>query len=100
MSKIKLNNEIKPNLLSEPIPEPVIKPMNYKALEYLSWFSSDAQNLRNWASQIFGSDVDLNSPWLIELKAAAENSLAEIEDDVTEIKKFLSEYIPPNSKTK
>jgi len=88
MSKEKVKNG--------PIPEPVIKPINYKAVEYLGWFMSDAQNLRNWASQIFSSDVDLTSPRLAELKAAAENSLAEIEDDVTAIKNYLSEYISPD----
>ena len=100
MSKPKLNNATIPVFLSEPTPEPVIKPMNPDAVNYIGWFMSDAQNLRNWSSQIFGTDVDLNSPRLTELKAAAENSLTEIEDDVTKIKKFLSEYIPPNSKTK
>jgi hypothetical protein len=81
---------------AEPIPEPVIKPINYKAVEYLGWFMSDAQNLRNWSSQMFGSDIDLTSPRLMELKAAAENSLSEIEDDVVKIREFLAEYIPPN----
>ncbi len=100
MSKSKLDSVTTPVFLSEPIPEPVIKPMNPDAINYLGWFMSDAQNLRNWASQIFGSDVDLNSPRLAELKSAAENSLLELEDDITQIRKFLSEYIPPNSKTK
>ncbi|PFX12434.1 hypothetical protein AWC38_SpisGene23609 [Stylophora pistillata] len=57
-------------------------------LEKRGWFMSDAQNLRNWASQIFGADVDLNSPRLAELKSAAENSLSELEDD-----KFTSSLI-------
>lgn len=96
MSKTKLNDLTKSVFLSEPTPEPVIKPMNPDAINYLGWFMSDAQNLRNWASQIFGADVDLNSPRLAELKSAAENSLSELEDDVTEIKKFLSEYVPSN----
>ena len=92
MSKEKIVNRLN----AEPIPEPVIKPINYKAVEYLGWFMSDAQNLRNWASQMFSSDVDLTSPRLAELKAAADNSLTEIEDDVVEIKNFLATYVPPN----
>jgi len=96
MSKPKLNSATIPVFLSEPTPEPVIKPMNPDAINYLGWFMSDAQNLKNWAIQIFGADVDLNSPRLAELKSAAENSLSELEDDVTEIKKFLSEYVPSN----
>jgi hypothetical protein len=75
----------------------IIKPMNPEALNYLNWFMSDANSLRNWASQIFGSDVDLNSPKLMELKNAAEISLSELEDDIAKIREFLASYIPPNS---
>lgn len=92
MIKEKVENSSK----AEPKPEPVIKPVNYKAVEYLGWFMSDAQNLRNWSSQLFGSDVDLKSSRVEELKAAADNSLAEIEDDIVKLKEFLSEYVPPN----
>jgi len=73
-------------------PEPVIKPMNPKAINYLNWFMADANTLRNWAGQIFGSDIDLNNPQLIELKNAAEISLSELEDDIAKIKEFLKEY--------
>lgn len=75
----------------------IIKPMNPEALNYLNWFMSDANSLRNWASQIFGSDVDLNSPKLMELKNAAEISLSELEDDIAKIREFLASYIPPNN---
>ncbi len=82
---------------TEPLPEPVIKSMNPEALNYLNWFMSDANSLRNWASQIFSSDVDLNSSRLIELKNAAELSLSELEDDITKIREFLATYIPTNN---
>jgi hypothetical protein len=81
----------------DPTPEPVIKPMNPAAVNYLNWFMSDANCLRNWAGQIFGSDVDLNSPKLMELKNAAEISLSELEDDIAKIREFLASYIPPNN---
>jgi hypothetical protein len=81
----------------DPIPEPVIKLMNPEAMNYLSWFMSDANNLRNWVGQIFSSDVDLNSPKLMELKNAAEISLSELEDDIAKIREFLVSYIPPNN---
>ena len=86
------------NVIEPPKPEPIIKPMNYKAVEYLGWFMSDAQNVRNWSSQLFSSDVDLKSQRTIELKAAAENSLTEIEDDVIKLREYLSEYKTPLEK--
>lgn len=88
-------SEEKINII-DPKPEPVIKPINYKAVEYLGWFMSDAQNLRNWSSQLFTSDIDLNSPRTEELRVAAENSLRELEDDVANVREFLTEYIPSN----
>ena len=94
----KLGSDPTPDPPEPPIPEPVIKPINYKAVEYLGWFMSDAQSMRNWSSQLFASDVDLNSSRTAELKAAAENSLTEIEDDVANLRAFLAEYIPPNKK--
>lgn len=82
-----------------PKPAPVIKPMNYKAVEYLGWFMSDAQNVSNWSSQLFSSNVDLQSQRVQELKAAAENSLNEVENDVTKLRAYLSEYQPPQDKS-
>jgi|LakMenEpi03Aug12_release.lakeMendotaPanAssembly.Ray.scaffolds.fasta_scaffold835969_2 hypothetical protein len=82
---------------TDPTPEPVIKSMNPEALNYLNWFMSDANSLRNWAGQIFGSDIDLNSPKLMELKNAAQISLSELEDDIAKIKEFIATYIPTNN---
>lgn len=76
---------------------PVIKPMNPDAINYLNWFMSDSNSLRNWASQIFNNDVDLNNPHIMEIKNAAELSLLELEDDITKIREFLAAYIPPNN---
>lgn len=82
---------------TDPTPEPIIKPMNPDAVNWLNWFITDSNTLRNWAGQIFGSDVDLNSPKLIELKNAAEIALSEIDSDIAKIKEFLAAYIPPNN---
>ena len=81
----------------EPTPEPLIKPMNPEAVNWLNWFITDANSLRNWAAQIFGSDVDLNNPKVIQLKNAAEIALSEIDSDIKKIKEFLAAYAPPNS---
>jgi hypothetical protein len=90
MSK-KNNNIVQVNQLVDPI----IKPMNPEAVTYLSWFMSDAQNLRNWAWQIFGSDTDINSSKFVELKDASEKTLVELEDDIVKIREFLASYVPP-----
>lgn len=81
----------------EPTPEPLIKPMNPEAVNWLNWFITDANSLQNWAAQIFGSDVDLNNPKVIQLKNAAEIALSEIDSDIKKIKEFLASYIPSNN---
>ena len=81
----------------DPLPEPIIKPMNPEAINWLKWFMTDADSLRNWAAQIFGSDVDLNNSKVIQLKNAAEIALSEIEQDIAKIKEFLAVYVPPNN---
>lgn len=102
MTKNKLKTKLQYNPTSAPskpqIPESVIKPINYKAVDYLGWFMSDAQNMRNWSFQLFASDVDLSSSRTEEIKAAAENSLTEIEDNVANLRAFLAEYTPLNKK--
>ena len=55
----------------DPIPEPIIKPMNPEAINWLKWFMTDADSLRNWAAQIFGSDVDLNNSKVIQMMLLA-----------------------------
>ena len=81
----------------DPTPEPIIKPMNPDAVNWLNWFITDSNTLQNWAGQIFGNGVDLNSPKLMELKNAAEIALSEIDSDIAKIKEFLAAYIPPNN---
>jgi|688.fasta_scaffold2088966_1 hypothetical protein len=70
----------------------VIKPMNPDAVNYLSWFMSDATNLRNWATAIFAADVDIESTRFAELRDAVEKTILEIQDDITKIKEYLDTY--------
>ena len=74
--------------------DPIMVPMNPDAVNYLSWFMSDANNLSGWATQIFGNEIDLNNARFLELKNAAEKSLLELEDDITKIREFLAAYTP------
>lgn len=75
--------------------DPIMVPMNPDAVNYLSWFMSDANNLSGWAIQIFSNEIDLNNARFLELKNAAEKSLLELEDDITKIREFLAAYTPP-----
>jgi hypothetical protein len=80
----------------EPIP-PQIKPINAEAVNYLSWFMADANNLRNWSSQLFSNNVDTSNPYMLELKESALQTIIELEDDIIKIKDFLDTYVPSNN---
>lgn len=72
-----------------------VLPMNYEALEYVSWFMTDSQNVHNWAGNIFRGGIDTSEPRLVELLAAANKSIKETEDDIAKIKACLASYVPP-----
>lgn len=82
---------------TELTPKPLIKSMNPEAMNYLNWFMSDVNSLRNYAGQIFGGDVYLDNPKLAELKNSAELSLVELEDDIVKIREFLAAYVSTNN---
>ena len=84
---MKNNNNFQINSSSEVI-------LNYEALEYLTWFMTDAQNVQNWAGSIFRGGFNSDDPRLIELLAAANKSIKEIEDDIAKLKEYLSQIIP------
>jgi len=85
------------NIISDVILMPVVKPMNPDALNQLGWFMTDVNNLRTWAGQLFGGDIDLRNPKFMEIKNAAEIALSELEDDISKIREFLDAYVPPNN---
>lgn len=70
---------------------------NYAAMEYLSWFMSDAQNVQNWAGGIFRGGFDKTDPRLSSLLSAATKSLNETEDDMKKLREFLAQYNPDNA---
>lgn len=81
------------------VSETTILPMNYEALEYVSWFMTDSQNVQNWAGNIFKGGIDNSDPRLIELLAAANKSIQETESDIVKIKEYLASYVPSVTKT-
>jgi hypothetical protein len=73
-------------------------PMDYEALEYVSWFMTDSQNVQNWAGSIFRGGIDTSDPRLVSLLSAANKSIKETEDDIAKLKECLAKIIPVNSK--
>lgn len=69
-------------------------PMNYQALEYISWLVTDTQNVHNWAGNILRGGIDTSDPRLVELLAAANKSILETEDDIVKIKEYLVKIVP------
>jgi len=100
MSKIQDDNTVLPE------PEKIKKveintnntlvPENYPAQQYLSWFMNDAQNTHARAGALFAGGFDNTDPRMMSLKQAALDVIKEVEDDITNLKKFLDAYIPPN----
>lgn len=68
--------------------------MNYEALEYISWFMTDSQNVQNWAGYIFRGGINTSDPKLQELLAATNKSIKETEDDIAKIKECLAKITP------
>lgn len=85
----------KTNTIINSIPTTQIKPINAEAVNYLSWFMADANNLRHWASQLFGNNVDMNNSYMLELKDSALKTITELKDDISKIEEFLTTYTPP-----
>jgi hypothetical protein len=79
------------------ISTPSVLPMNYEALEYISWFATDSQNLQNWASNIFRGGFSVDDSRLADLLNAANKSLSEVENDLVKIKEYLSNIPTPNN---
>lgn len=94
MSKIKQSTVIKSTV--PPVVEGELLFANYNALEYVSWFMTDSQNVQNWASAIFRGGIDTRDPRLVDLLAAANKSIKETEDDIAKLKECLAKVIPVN----
>ena len=72
-----------------------VTPINYPAIEYISWFNSDSNNVQTLCNNIFRGGFNTTDPNFHLLLAAANKSIQETEDDIAKIKEFLANYIPP-----
>ena len=72
-----------------------VTPINYPAIEYLSWFNSDSNNVQILCNNLFKGGFNTTDPNFHLLLAAANKSIQETEDDIAKIKEFLASYVPP-----
>ena len=82
IKEIKLTNEV--------------LPINYEAQKWLNWFVSDSQILQNLCFQIFRGGLVGTDQSFIDLLAAANSAITELEEDITKLKEFLDSYVPAN----
>jgi len=92
MSKLKENTIT--NTTVDPISETTPLPVNYPALEYITWFMTDSQNVQNLTGIIFRGGINTNDPSLVTLLAAANKAISEVQTDIDNIKTFLNQIIP------
>lgn len=70
----------------------IIVPFNPDNINTLTWFNGDCQNLKHWCSYLFDTQVDMSNPELQNVKSAALNFLAQVQDDVDKISEILKKY--------
>jgi hypothetical protein len=80
------------------IAEVVQLPINYPALEYISWFMTDSQNVQNLTSSLFRGGLNTNDPKLVNLLTAANKAVSEVQIDIDNIQTFLNKIIPTAKK--
>lgn len=68
---------------------------NYDGIKYLSWLSSDNNNVQQLCGTLFRGGFNPDDPQIVSLTQAAINALGEVQDDITQIKAFL---VPQNKK--
>ena len=74
-----LYNEVVPNIL----------PINPIGIEYMEWLQADLNTLKRYAPDIFAGGLDANTDSTKVKIQAALDSIAEIQDDITNLKTIL-----------
>lgn len=67
---------------------------NYEGVKYLSWLTSDHNNVQQLCGSLFRGGYDPTDPQIIALTQAALNALGEVQSDITQLQAFLA----PNDK--
>ena len=75
---------------------PNFVPMDYVALEFLSWFNADYQNLQNRCNTLFRGGMQTDAPIVQDLIVAIKKSIFEIQEDITNIQNRLQIIIDQN----
>ncbi len=81
------------------IEEDIIIQPDYEAQKWASWFTIDCQNVQNFCHQIFRGGQSSTDQNFINLLAAAQNSLTEVQSDLAKLQTFLAAYVPPINKS-
>lgn len=78
-------------IYNEPMPiPPNYIPENPEGVKYLNWLNGDCSQLRTYAPDIFAGGMDLNlDTTKVKIQAALE-AIAEIQDDITNLKTILN----------
>lgn len=72
--------------------EPIIVPIDPNALNAITWFEGDSNNVRTWCSYLFNNPVDITKPEIQAIKSAIQDFLAQVQDDINTINKLLDKY--------
>lgn len=71
------------------------KEINGDGLKYITWLTTDSQNIRDFGYRLFGMAVDIDSEDTKSLVMVLENFIKEVEYDITKVKEELDLYKTP-----
>lgn len=68
------------------------KEINGDGLKYITWLTTDSQNIRDFGYRLFAMAVDLDSEDTQSLVIVLENFIKEVEYDILQVKEELATY--------
>lgn len=74
-----------------------IIPVNYDALMYIKWLSTDAMNTSQTARELFNGYYDTTNPSYSNLVAQINTYIDQVTIDITKIKEYMAS-LPPTSR--
>lgn len=66
-----------------------VLPVNYAAIQVVSWLTTDCSNTQNLANTIFRGGINTSDQKYTDIVDATNNSVKEMENDILTIKEFL-----------
>lgn len=68
------------------------KEINGDGLKYITWLTTDSQNIRDFGYRLFAMAVDIDSEDTQSLVTVLENFIKEVEYDILKVKEELATY--------